>query len=263
MSSIKKSPGARTFGGDPAAYDKARPPYPPALFDWLRDVCGLGPDTHCFEIGAGTGLATRPILALGVKSVLAIEPDASLAAYLADHSGPNVTTAICRFEDAALKDGAFDFGFAATAFHWVKRMTALSACLAALRPGGWFALWWGVYHDPTRPDAFDAATAHLFEGLEQSPRMGGGVPFALDAKARIGEMRKAGFVDAQHRAFTSRHDFSSGQISALYETFSRVQIAPDATRRRLLTEVERIAQEDFGGRVGRDVVTSAFIGRRP
>jgi SAM-dependent methyltransferase len=263
MSSIKKSPGARTFGGDPAAYDAARPPYPSDLFRWLHDVCDIGPETHCFEIGAGTGLATRPVMALGVKSILAIEPDTALAEFLGDHSGPQVSTMISRFEDAALKDGAFDFGFAATAFHWVKRMNALKACLAALKPGGWFAIWWDVYHDPARPDAFDAATAHLFEGLEQSPRMGGGVPFALDVKGRLGEMRKSGFMDVQHRTLTSRHMFTPAQIAALYETFSRVQIAPEATRRRLLTEVERVAREDFGGIVAREIVTSAFAGRRP
>lgn len=263
MSSIKKSPGALTFGGDPAAYDAARPPYPYELFRWLAEDCALGPQTRCFEIGAGTGLATRPVLALGVQSILAIEPDAKLAEYLGDHSGSNVSTMICRFEDAALKDQAFDFGFAATSFHWVKRMNALKACVAALRPGGWFAIWWGVYHDAMRPDAFDAATAHLFEGLEQNPRMGGGIPFALDAKSRLGEMKKAGFVDVKHRSFATRHDFSAEQIATLYETFSRVQIAPEGVRRRLLSEAMQIAQEDFGGLVPREVVTSAYIGRRP
>jgi SAM-dependent methyltransferase len=263
MSSIKKSPGSKTFGGDPAAYDAARPDYPSELFAWLQETCGLGARSRCFEIGAGTGLATRPVLALGVKSILAIEPDARLAEYLGDHSGSNVTTMICRFEDAGLKDAAFDFGFAATAFHWVKRMNALKACIAALRPGGWFATWWGVYHNAATPDAFDAATAHLFEGLEQNPRMGGGVPFALDVKARMGEMRKAGFVDVQHRAFRAAHDFSPARIAALYETFSRVQIAPRELRANLLAETARIARDDFGGTARREIVTSTFVARRP
>jgi SAM-dependent methyltransferase len=262
LSSLKKSPGARTFGGDPAAYEAARPGYPPELFAWLADICALGPASACFEIGAGTGQGTRPVLALGVKSILAIEPDAALAAFLADHSAPNVTTLIARFDDVSMKDAAFDFGFAATAFHWVKRMKALAACHAALKPGGHFAMWWNVYHDPDAPDAFDAASAHLFEGLEQSPRMMGGTAFALDVKARLGEMRKAGFIDAKHRLFAWEHSFSAPQLAALYETFSRVQIAPAATRARLLAEVARIAQERFGGTVTRRIFTSVFTGRR-
>jgi SAM-dependent methyltransferase len=263
MSSIKKSPGSKTFGGDPAAYDAARPEYPPQLFEWLCKTCGLDAQSRCFEIGAGTGLATRPVLAMGVKAVLAIEPDARLAEFLGDHTGSNVTTIVCRFEDAGLKEAAFDFGFAATAFHWVKRMTALKACLAALKPGGWFAMWWGVYHNAAAPDAFDAATAHLFEGLEQNPRMARGTPFALDANARLGEMRKAGFMDVQHRTFGESHVFDPAQIAALYETFSRVQIAPARTREKLLIEVARIARDEFGGSIRREVLTSAFLGRRP
>lgn len=263
MSSIKKSPGARTFGGDPLAYDAARPQYPPELFVWLREKCGLGGETRCFEIGAGTGLATRPVLELGVKSILAIEPDARLAEFLGDHSGPNVTTMICGFDDAMLKNSAFDFAFAATAFHWLKRMKALTAVHAALRPGGWFAMWWGVYHHAGEPDAFDRATAHLFEGLEQNPRMAGGTPFALDVKARVGEMRKARFEDTRHRLFPSEHEFKPKQMAALYETFSRVQIAPAPTRRHLLEEVERIARDDFNGTVRRTIMTSAYVGRRP
>jgi SAM-dependent methyltransferase len=263
LSSLKKTPGARTFGGDPAAYEAARPGYPPELFLWLRDVCALGPESTCFEIGAGTGQGSRPVLALGVKSILAIEPDAALAAYLADHSAPNVTTMIAKFDDVALRDAAFDFGFAATAFHWVKRMKALSACHAALKPSGSFAMWWNVYHDPASPDAFDAAAAHLFEGLEQSPRMAGGTAFALDVNARLGELRKAGFEGVQHKLFPWEHTFSAAQIASLYGTFSRVQIAPAATRTRLLSEVERIATEEFGGMVRRRIATSAFVGRRP
>ena len=263
MSSIKKSPGARTFGGDPSAYDAARPEYPPELFAWLRESCGLGPETRCFEIGAGTGLATRPVLGTGVRSVLAIEPDARLAEFLCDRSGSNVAALVARFEDVALKDDSFDFGFAATSFHWLKRMKALAAIRTALRPGGWFAMWWGVYHNADEPDAFDRATAQLFEGLEQSPRMAAGKPFALDARSRMGEMRKAGFTSIGHRVFSTPQRFSPSQVAALYETFSRVQIAPEDTRRRLLREVERIAHERFGGTVERTVLTSAFIGQKP
>ena len=79
MASINTSPGRDKFGADPAAYDLARPGYPLELFDWLRETCALGEASDCFEIGAGTGHATAPVLALPVRSVLAIEPDRPLA----------------------------------------------------------------------------------------------------------------------------------------------------------------------------------------
>jgi SAM-dependent methyltransferase len=262
MSSIKKSPGARTFGCDPAAYDAARPGYPPELFAWLCNRHALGPETRCFEIGAGTGQATRPILSCGVRSVFVMEPDPAFAGHLSA-LGPRVSVAARRFEDTPLPPHAYDFGFAATTFHWVKRMKALAQCQAALAPGGGFAMWWNVYSDPASPDLIDAAVAPYFTGLEQSPRMGGGVAFALDAKARLGEMRKAGFVNLEHRLIRWSRRFTARELSALYSTFSRVQVAPGATRQALLDAVARIVNADFGGHAEKTIITSIYSGKTP
>ena len=79
MASIHASPGATKFGEDAALYDFARPAYPAELFTWLQARCGLNAQGGCFEIGAGTGHATLPVLATPVRSLLAIEPDVRLA----------------------------------------------------------------------------------------------------------------------------------------------------------------------------------------
>ncbi len=264
MASISSSPGKTKFGEDPAAYDLARPAYPPHLFDWLRERCALGPHSGCIEVGAGTGLATLPVLAMPVRAILAIEPDAALAAALRAKSGdPRLSIIVKRFEDVELPP-AQDLAFAATSFHWLPRTKSLARVFGALKPGGWFAMWWSVFHDPAKPDAFDQATAHLFNGLEQDRQATSNRPaFALDVNSRTGEMRAAGFVDVERRLFAQTIEFSPQRLSALYATFSRVRMAPQETRSRLLAEVERIASEDFGGSVEREIVTSAFAGRRP
>lgn len=263
MASINTSPGRGKFGADPAAYDASRPGYPPELFDWLRATCDLGEASDCFEIGAGTGHATLPILALPVRSVLAIEPDRLLADYLGTMADARVKLAVQRFEDIALPPTTFDFGFCATAFHWLPRMKSLAKIMAALKPGGHFAMWWNVFHDPARPDAFDRTTAHLFEGLEEEPEKTASRPaFALDVNSRLGEMRAAGFAEVRHRLFRTTVSFTPERLAALYGTFSRVRMAPEETRERLLSEVRRIVAENFSGSVERDVVASAFVGRR-
>lgn len=265
MASISSSPGRTKFGEDAAAYDFARPAYGAELFDWLHATCGLGPESDCVEIGAGTGHATLPLLATPVRSLLAIEPDTALAARLRDKAGEEdrLTIATERFETAELQAGGYDFAFAATSFHWLPRMKSLQRVRGALRPGGWFAMWWDVFHDPARPDAFDAASAHLFDGLEQDPDATANRPaFALDTASRLGEMRSAGFVDTQHKLFQREVAFTPDRLSALYATFSRVRMAPEATRDRLLGEVRRIVRETFGGEVVRNIATSAFLGRR-
>ncbi len=266
MASISSSPGRTKFGDDPELYDFARPGYPEELFDWLRKTCGLGAETGCFEIGAGTGQATLPILATPVRSILAIEPDTALAESLRAKAGDDtrLQIAVNRFETTHLEDGDYDFGYCATAFHWLARMKAFDRILSALRPGGYFAMWWNVFHDPASPDAFDTATEHLFDGLEQDPEATASRPaFALDVNSRLGEMRSAGFADVQHRLFRTEVAFSPQRLAALYNTLSRVRMAPDVTRAHLLSEVERTVKEQFGGEIARTVVCSAFVGRRP
>lgn len=266
MASIHSSPGRTKFGGDPEQYDLARPGYPAELFDWLRARCELNAQSDCFEIGAGTGHASLAVLATPVRYLLAVEPDARLAEKLREKAAGDtrLTIEVARFETAALPLSFFDFGFAATSFHWLPRMKSLAKAKDALKPGRHFAAWWHVFHDAARPDAFDSATAHLFDGLEQDPEATSGRPaFAMDAASRLGELRAAGFVDAEHRVFCEEIVFSPERLSALYGTFSRVRMAPTETRARLLGDVERIARGDFGGAVRRVVVSSAYCARKP
>jgi SAM-dependent methyltransferase len=265
MASIHASPGARKFGEDAALYDFARPPYPVALFAWLQATCGLDAQSDCFEIGAGTGHATLPVLALPVRSLRAIEPDPRLVERLAEKAAGDarLTIDVARFEDVALEAARYDFGFAAMSLHWLARMKALTRVREALKPGGHFAMWWNVYHNSAEPDAFGRATEHLFAGVEQDPNATSGKPaFALDVAARLGELRTAGFKDVEHRLFEQQVTFTPKRLSALYGTFSRVRMAPEETRARLLHEAERVVREDFGGAVTRTVACSAFVGRR-
>lgn len=266
MASIHASPGATKFGEDAERYDFARPPYPPELFVWLRAHCGLTAESICFEIGAGTGHGSLPVLAMPVRALRAIEPDARLAERLREKAAGDGRLAIdvLKFEDVVLPPDAFDFGFAAMSLHWLARMKALTRVRAALKPGGHFAMWWNVYHNSAAPDDFGRATAHLFAGVEQDPNATADRPaFALDAAQRVGELRSAGFRDVEHRVFEQDVAFTPERLSALYETFSRVRMAPPETRAHLLSEAERIVRETFGGAVTRTVTCSAFVGRKP
>ena len=56
--------------------------------------------------------------------------------------------------------------------------------------------------------------------------------------------------------------FAPESLSALYGTFSRVRMAPEDTRARLLSEAERIVRDEFGGSVTRTISCSAFVGRK-
>jgi SAM-dependent methyltransferase len=174
MASIHASPGATRFGEDAALYDFARPEYPADLFVWLRAKCKLDARSDCFEIGAGTGHATLPLLATPVRSLLAIEPDARLAERLREKTSDDARLAIeiARFEDARLETAMFDFGFAAMSLHWLARMKALTRVRAALKPGGYFAMWWNVYHNSAAPDPRRSTCSRAWSRIPTRRRKG-------------------------------------------------------------------------------------------
>ncbi|HEY2357561.1 MAG TPA: methyltransferase domain-containing protein, partial [Phenylobacterium sp.] len=159
MVELDRSFGRQAFGDDPANYDAARASYPDWVWSALRDECGVGEGSAAFEIGAGTGKATGPLLALGADPLIAIEPDLRLASYLRaalPTSALSVTTQ--PFEGVELTERSFDLGLSATAFHWLDEDAALASIARLLKPGGWWAALWNVYGDDAYPDPFHEAT---------------------------------------------------------------------------------------------------------
>ena len=262
QSSIDRTFGRQAFGLDPLGYDAARPAYPDWVFDFLCERCGLAPNAATFEIGAGTGTATRRLLELGATPLLAVEPDDRLAAFLRKTIPDKALTVIpAPFEEAMLQEGTFDLGLSATAFHWLSEDFALGKVAKLLRPGGWWAMLWNVFGDCRRPDPFHEATKSLLN-KPLSPSAGNGeLPFALDVEARLAALERTGTFDGvEHRSSTWSLVLDADQTVALYATYSNVNIRPD--REDVLNELGRIARDEFQGCVTRNMVTSLYIARR-
>jgi SAM-dependent methyltransferase len=259
---IQRTFGRQAFGRDPGGYHAARPAYPDWVFDVLCERCGLGPDVVTFEIGAGTGTATRRLLDLGANPLIAIEPDARLATFLRETIPDTaLTVVVAPFEEAALQEASFDLGVSATAFHWLTEDVALTKVAKLLRPGSWWAMVWNVFGDSARPDPFHEATKTLLNGA-LSPSAGNGeVPFALDAEARLAALeRTKAFDTIEHRTSAWSLALDPDQTAALYATYSNIDIRPD--REAVLAELRRIAREEFHGRVIRNMITSLYVARR-
>jgi len=260
--SLYRMLGRQVFGRDPAAYHAARPTYPDWVFDFLRERCGLEPDAVVFEIGAGTGTATRQLLKLGANPLVAVEPDERLAAFLRE-TIPNkaLSVVVAPFEEIVLQEASFDLGLSATAFHWLNEDFALTKVAKLLRPGGWWAMLWNIFGDSNRPDPFHEATKS-FLGKPLSPSAGNcGVPFALDAEARLAALERAGAFDSvEHRTSTWPLVLDPDQTVALYATYSNVNIHPD--REDVLNQLHRIARDEFQGCVTRNMITSLYVARR-
>lgn len=258
--------GRAAFGEDPAAYRAARPPYPEALYERLVERAGLKPGVAVLEIGPGTGLATQRLLDLGADPLLAIEPDARLAAYL-ETALPSRALSILNqsLEDAELPPERFDLGAAATSFHWLEQASALAKVRAALRPGGWWAMWWTSFGAEEGPDPFQDATRHLFAETPRAPAHGrkGGPSFAMDSEARLADLATAGFIDAEVDVWPWTITLETPRLVALYATFSPVQALPAPKRLTFLKDLAEVADRQFGGAVERRFSSVMYTARKP
>jgi SAM-dependent methyltransferase len=257
---IDRREGRRVFGRDPAAYDRARAGHPQRVYEVLRERCGLGPETRVLEIGPGTGQVTRRLLALGVSSLVAVEPDPALAAYLRSSVGDGPEILITTLEEAALPADAVDLAVAASSFHWVEPEAGLAAIFDALRPGGWWAMWWTHHGDRTRPDPFRDAIDPIVGGLASSP---GAAGFGRDPEAATAALAAARFEHIGVDIVRWTHEWDAAGIRALFASFSPIILLDDAERTRVLDAIERVATHEFGGRVEKPMRTTLYTARKP
>ncbi|CAN7257441.1 class I SAM-dependent methyltransferase [Devosia sp. LjRoot16] len=262
--SLERSFGREAFGADPANYHAARPPYPEATWEALIERAGLRSGIDILEIGAGTGLATIPLLKHDPARLVAIEPDARLATFLAKTAAdPRLTVVGETFEDAELRPTSFDLVVSATAFHWLDAVPALKRIGGLLRDNGSVALIWNDFGDAGRPDPFHEATAHLFEGHRVSTGRGSGrLSFASDADARLADFDAAGFVSDEPQFLRWTLALDPRGVRALYSTYSNVTALPPLERTRLLDGLFDVAGMQFGGRVERNMTTAIYTARR-
>jgi SAM-dependent methyltransferase len=147
------------FAAQALAYDRYRPRYPPAVFDLLMREAGLAQGDKVVELGAGTGIATLPLLERGLE-VTAIEPAPELAELAATKVGGSARVEIDRFESCWLPDRAALLA-AFNAWHWVEPVLGLDRAAGLLEGGGWIALVWTEVVE-WGPEGFDERLADIF-----------------------------------------------------------------------------------------------------
>ncbi|MGW3887512.1 class I SAM-dependent methyltransferase [Micromonospora chokoriensis] len=163
---------ALSFGAAAAEYDRFRPRYPDRAVRWALD--GLGSAARVVDLGAGTGILTRGVLALG-HEVTPVEPDPDMRAQLAAAT-PGLTALAGGAESLPLPDGVADAVVVGQAYHWFDRELAHAEIARVLRPGGTFAPIWNIRDERVSWVAELGRVAHLGDNagnvIEKYPDFG-------------------------------------------------------------------------------------------
>ncbi|MFE9426656.1 class I SAM-dependent methyltransferase [Kitasatospora sp. NPDC006697] len=134
---------AKSFGAVAAEYDRARPSYPPELFEAIERLAGrplAGADV--LDVGAGTGIATRLLAERGAR-VIAVEPSGGMAAQLHAVS-PWIPVVRGVGDELPCHDDSADLVTYAQAFHWTDAAKSVPEAIRVLRPGGALVLFWNL-----------------------------------------------------------------------------------------------------------------------
>jgi SAM-dependent methyltransferase len=226
-----------SFGPAAERYDRIRPSYP---VDAIRWIVGDEP-VRVVDLGAGTGILSRQLIALG-HEVVPVEPDPRMAAL----SGAVLGTA----ERIPLPDASVDAVVAGQAYHWFDRVRAHPEIARVLKPGGVFG---PVWNDRDERVPWLAALSALMDerrGATEAQPTDFGAWFAAVEEARF------------HHEVTQTPE----TLVELMRSRSYYLTAPETERQRIEADVRELCatHPDLAGkaRFPLPYVTRAYRARR-
>jgi SAM-dependent methyltransferase len=235
------------FARSAAAYDRARPEYPPDAIAWLAGRIGLRPGRTVLDLAAGTGKLTRPLAATGA-AVVAVEPVAEMRARMGAAAEALDGTA----EAIPLPDASVDAVTVGQAFHWFDGPVALCEIHRVLRPGGALALVWNRRPLEAPVHAAIAAIIEPYRGDAPAHRTG-------SWRAAFADTPLFGALEERTYPHVVRHDADA--LADRVGSTSFVAALGERGRGEVLSAVRALAA---GGPVDVPYVCEVFVcDRRP
>ncbi|MFF9060710.1 class I SAM-dependent methyltransferase [Streptomyces sp. NPDC101213] len=255
----------RTFDEDAELYDRARPGYPPELYDDLAELTGVRPGSRVLEIGCGTGQATVPLAGRGCR-ITAVEAGPAMAAVarrnLDGAVGAEVVTA--DFESWPLPEEPFDVVLAATAFHWIDPVVRTAKAAEALRPGGALAVV-RTQHVRGGTEEFFVDVQRCYERFDPDTPPGTRPPEAadVDGSDHAREVaRSGGFGPTVSCRYERDLTYTTSEYLELLRTYSGHRALPEAARNGLLGCVAGLIDGRYGGRVTKRYLIELAVAHR-
>ncbi|MGZ4380264.1 MAG: class I SAM-dependent methyltransferase [Gaiellaceae bacterium] len=247
----------------PELYDRARPTYPPALFDDLAELAGLPEGARLLEIGTGPGKASGPLAERGFE-IVGIELGERLAALARRNLAgfPNVAIVNADFETWEPGAAEFDAVVSFTAFHWIDPGVRYEKTARPLREGGALAIvetshvlpeggdpFWIEVQDDYR-EVFPEDEAHY----PPAPADVAGMSEELEASGRYGP--------AEVRRYVWDVTYSAEDYVGVLETYSGHRATDVELRERLYELIRRRIDARPGREVRKSYLALMSVARR-
>lgn len=237
-----------TFERVPELYQRARPAYPPQIFDDLVALAQLSEGARIVEVGCGTGQATVPLAQRGY-SITCVELGEQLAAATrrntADFASVEVFNA--DFEIWQPERASFDAVVAFSSFHWIDADLRYRKSAELLRPRGKLAFVSVAHVLPDDGDSFFVDVQRDYEAVvpddpkTTADRNGPPHPdviVRLSDDTIISELDASGrFRKPECRHYLFDVTYTADEYIALLSTYSGHIAFGDETRERLLTRI--------------------------
>ena len=236
-------------------YDAVRPSYPAEMFDALFEMLPSKPTV--VEVGAGTGQATRDLLARGA-AVHAIEIGPAMAAKLrANVPSDQLQITVGDFEQTTIAPGSADAVFSATAYHWISPPAQTDRPASILRPSGVVAIVDLVQVSSPDDAGFFEACQPIYEQYGQG-RTGPPAPVrdAVDPAIRQVLVADGRFTDVRVRRWDWNQTYSAREYQQLMLSYSGTQMMDEQDRTGLVEDMAAFIDEHFAGAVTRPLVVA-------
>ena len=247
-----------SFEQVPELYERARPGYPPQVFDDLTALAQLPAQARLLEIGCGTGQATLPLAERGFE-ITCVELGERLAATARRKLAtfPSVSVINADFETWQPERRGFDAVVAFSAFHWLAPDLRYTKAADLLREHGKLGVVSTAHVLPSDGDPFflevradyeavipdDPKAKAAPDGAFYSPPWRLPHPDALadhSDEVVTGEIEASGrFHDVSARRYLWDVIYTADDYIAVLNTYSHHRALEDETREYLLGRIHR------------------------
>ena len=255
-----------TFEEVPELYDRARPSYPPQVFDDLVALARLPQAARIVEIGCGTGQATLPLAERGYR-ITCVELGERLTAVARRKLSrfPIVEVINANFETWQPAEAEFDAVVAFSAFHWIAPDLRYAKAVSLLRNHGMLGVVATRHVLPPDGDDFFVEVQADYEAVvPDDPGTKAGAPKHPDAISDLSEEIAASgrFRNIAARRYLWDVTYSADEYIGVLSTYSDHRALDDDTRRRLLTRIHQRVEARPAGQVRKTYLAMLNIAER-